>query len=134
MEPKTDRNAPQMPCYRTNLIKFASLLFNRMSSKYGGTTTLNELVVLNDAFVCQANGKPIRVVDTAQYLDMPKSTVSRILTGMRAKGFVTEQVDSGDRRRRNFKLTEAYLNRGDDDMQQLLDWCAEPENAMYAHS
>ena len=111
---------------RKNLIMFASLLFNKMSKKYGGATTLNELTMLNYGFVCDARGENISVMNAARDLGMAKSTVSRILTGMRAKGFISEATDPSDRRRRNFRLAESYLNRGDTDIQELLDWCATP--------
>lgn len=61
---------------------------------------------------------------------MSKSTVSRIITGMRAKGFVTESAHPTDGRRRVFTLVDAYLHRGDDDIQNFLDWCAKPENKL----
>ncbi len=113
---------------RKNLIMFASLLFNMMSEKYGGGTTLNELTMLNYGFVCNARGEDISVTNAARDLDMPKSTASRILTGMRSNGFVTEEAHPTDRRRRVFRLKPAYLNRGDDDIKILLDWCAEPDH------
>ena len=113
-----------------NLVRFASLLFNRMSGKYGGATTLNELVMLNYGFLCHSRGEAISVTIAAETLGMPKSTVSRILTGMRSKGFVTEQVDPTDRRRRIFKLKKTYLCKGNDDIKRFLEWCAKPENAL----
>ena len=83
---------------RTNLIRFASLLFNKMSDKYGGDTTLNELVIMNYGFVCHARGDDIRVTNAATDLGIPKSTVTRNLTSMRAKGFVIEQTHPNDGR------------------------------------
>jgi len=101
-----------------------------MSEKYGGATTLNELVMLNYGFVCQSRGEAIYVTQAAKDLHMPKSTVSRILTGMRAKGFVSEQAHPNDRRRRIFRLAESYLDTGGSDIRHFLDWCAKPENAL----
>lgn len=49
---------------RANLIRFASLLFNKMSNKYGGDTTLNELVIMNYGFVCHVRGEDIRCLST----------------------------------------------------------------------
>ncbi len=115
---------------RGNLISFASLLLNKMSDKYGGDTTLNELVIMNYGFVCHVRGEDICVTKAATDLDIPKSTVSRILTGMRAKGFICEYAHPTDRRRRIFKLADSYLNRGHTDMRQILEWCAKPENAL----
>jgi len=115
---------------RENLVRLAALLFTMMANKYGGTTTLNELVMLNYGFVCHAKGKEICVTQAANDLNIPKSTISRILTGMRAKGFVNEFDHPTDRRRRIFKLTDRYLARGHADMATLLDWCAEPNNAL----
>jgi len=125
----------ELPCdnelmYRANLIKFAAMLFRRMSEKYGGSTTLNELVILNYGFLCHSRGETIGVTKAAHDLAMSKSTVSRIVTGMRAKGFVTEAVHPTAVRRREFTLADAYLGRGDDDIQKFLAWCAQAENRM----
>jgi len=115
---------------RRNLIMFASLLFNKMSNKYGGSTTLNELVMLNYGFVCNVRGEAIYVTNAARELAMATSTVSRILTGMRAKGFVVEETHPTDRRRRIFHLAETYLNKGDSDIRDLLQWCSTPGNSL----
>ena len=115
---------------RSNLILFASLLFNKMARKYGGGTTLNELTLLNYGFVCNAPGEDIYVTNAARDLGIAKSTLSRILTGMRAKRFVVEEMHPTDRRRRVFRLAEAYLNRGDSDIRDLLDWCSATGNSL----
>ena len=115
---------------RENLIMFASLLFNKMAKKYGGATTLNELKMLNYGFVCHARGEDLSVMNATRDLGMPKSTVSRILTGMRAKGFIIEEINPRDRRRRTFRLKDAYLSKGDSDIQDLLRWCSTPENSL----
>lgn len=106
------------------------MLFSRMADKYGGTTTLNELKLLNYGFVCFAQGRDITVTQAAADLGMPKSTVSRILTEMRAKGFVTEEIHPEDRRRRLFRLAEAYRHNGDIDIRRFLSWCATPGNEL----
>ena len=98
--------------------------------KYGGATTLNELVMLNYGFVCNARGEPIYVTNAASELDMPKSTVSRILTGMRAKRFIVEESHPTDRRRRIFRLADAFLNKGHSDFHELLHWCSAPGNSL----
>lgn len=121
-----------IPCLdeklRKNLIRFASLLFSTMATKYGGSTTLNELLMLNYGFICHSTGKELRVTSASKDLQMPKSTVSRLLTGMRAKGFVKEHQHQLDRRKRVFHLADEFLDRGNTDIEQLLDWCAKPEN------
>ena len=83
---------------------------------------------MNYGFVCSARGDAIYVTSAARDLGMPKSTVSRILTGMRAKRFVVEESHPTDRRRRIFRLAEAYLNKGDSDIRELLQWCSVPGN------
>jgi len=125
----------ELPCdkeqmYRANLIKFAAMLFRRMNQKYGGGTTLNELVLLNYGFLCNSRGETLGVTKAANDLGMSKSTVSRIITGMRAKGFIKELEHPTDGRRRVFTLADAYLHRGDDDIQIFLDWCAQEENRL----
>ncbi len=112
------------------LIRFASLLFNRMSGKYGRATTLNELVIMNYGFFCHMRGEDIRVTKAATVLGIPKSTVSRVLTDMRAKRFICEYAHPTDRRRRIIELADSYLNRSFSDMRQVLEWYAKRENAL----
>jgi DNA-binding MarR family transcriptional regulator len=114
---------------QANLIRFAALLFNRMAQKYGGATTLNELLMLNYGFVRHSMGKAT-VTEAAIDLDMPKSSVSRILTGMRAKGFVRETIDPTDKRRRVFRLSRRYLDQGEEDIEKFLQWTSKPENSL----
>ena len=125
---KRESSCSNEQMYRANLIKFAAMLFRRMNQKYGGGTTLNELVLLNYGFLCNSRGETLGVTKAARDLGMSKSTVSRILTGMRAKGFVKELEHPTDGRRRVFTLADAYLHKGDDDIQIFLDWCAKDEN------
>ncbi len=125
----------ELPCnneqmFRANFIEFAAMLFRRMHQKYGGGTTLNELVLLNYGFLCHSRGETIGITKAAGDLGMSKSTVSRIVTGMRAKGFVKEIEHPTDGRRRVFTLADAYLGRGDDDIQKFLVWCAKKEHRM----
>lgn len=115
---------------QANLIRFAALLFNRMAQKYGGATTLNELLMLNYGFVRHSMGKEVTVTEAAIDLDMPKSSVSRILTGMRAKGFVRETIDPTDKRRRVFRLSRRYLDQGEEDIEKFLQWTSKPENSL----
>ena len=115
---------------RKNLIMFTALLFNKMSKKYGGAITLNELTMLNYGFVCDARGEEISVMNAVRELGMAKATVSRILTGMRAKGFVIEEMHPKDRRRRIFRLADAYLNKTDSDIRDLLQWCSVSGNSL----
>ncbi len=127
---KRESSCSNEQMYRANLIKFAAMLFRRMSQKYGGGTILNELVLLNYGFLCNSRGETLGVTKAAHDLGMSKSTVSRILTGMRAKGFVKELEHPTDGRRRVFTLADAYLHKGDDDIQIFLDWCAKDENRL----
>jgi DNA-binding MarR family transcriptional regulator len=115
---------------RSNLIRFAAFLFSKMATKYGGSTTLNELLMLNYGFVCHARGKELHVTNASKDPCMPKSTVSRLLTEMRAKGFVKERQHPVDRQKRIFHLADEYLDCGNTDIQNLLDWCARPENRL----
>lgn len=123
-------NISNGPPFRENLIRFAALLFKTMADKYGASITLNELLMLNYGFVCHANGEDICVTKASEDLKMAKSTVSRILTGMRAKKFINERVHPSDRRRRIFKLADTHLAKGNADIEMLLRWCSFPGNAL----
>ena len=76
------------------------------------------------------NDNGMTATEFAVLVGRAPSTISRILTGMRAKGFVNEFDHPTDRRRRIFKLTDSYLAKGDDDIAMLLGWCVEPNNAL----
>lgn len=115
---------------RTNLFQFTALIFTRLSEKYGGGTTLNELLLINYGFRCHFRGTPICVSNAAIDLGMSKSTVSRIISGMRAKGIVTETRHPTDGRRHIIRLASAFLERSDIDIEEYLSWCALPENAL----
>ena len=112
-----------------NLIQFASMLFRLVTEKYGGSTTLNELTVLNYGFVRHSRGKDISVTRAADDLSIPKSSVSRILTGLRSKGLVIEEPHPSDRRRRIFKVSNLQLSRGEIEIGELLEWCSKSENS-----
>ena len=130
MNESENASRDRFPRPRSNFIELARMLYTRMAEKFGGTTTLNVLKMLDYGFVCFAQRDDIFVTKAAEDLAMPKSTVSRILTEMRAKGFVSEEIHSHDGRRRVFRLAEDYQEGGDTDIKRFLDWCAKPGNEL----
>jgi len=115
-----------------NLFRLTSLLLSALTRKYGGSTTLNELLILNYGFVCHLKGKELCVTGASTDLRIPKSTTSRILTKMRANGLVREFQHPTDRRRTYFRLAEDYLAEGSHEIGKLLEWCAQAENGLAA--
>jgi DNA-binding MarR family transcriptional regulator len=87
-------------------------------------------VLVNYGFICQSRGGFIGISRATRDLGIPKSTESRILTGMREEGFVQEFFAPEDGRRRIVKLAENYLARTDNDIHRFLDCCAEPGNRL----
>jgi DNA-binding MarR family transcriptional regulator len=109
---------------RAHMVALASNLFRLVWAKYGGTTTLNELLVLNYGVMRDQAGADIAVTGAAKALNLPKSTVSRALTNMRARGLVIEEVNPADKRRRVFRLAPEFRQRTHGDIDRLLHWCA----------
>ena len=105
--------------------RFTRLLLERMAGKYGGDTTLNELRVMNAVYFHSFSDELCTPTLLANTTDIPKSTVSRSLASLIDKGWLRDEVDVEDRRRRIIKLSDKALERRGSDFQDCMDWLQE---------
>lgn len=92
-----------------------------LSEKYGGASTLNEIRVMNGIMLAEETGccHP-GVTSLADALEMPKATVSRAVANLMAKGWVAEEADPDDRRKRLLRTTGAHAERNPADVERLV--------------
>jgi hypothetical protein len=69
------------------MAEWIAVLFDHIIEKYGGETTLNEFRVMNQITL----------------------TISRVVTRLVERGYLREETDQWDRRRRQIYLTESFL-------------------------
>ncbi len=101
---------------------FTRHLFERVAKKYGGDCTINELRVINAAYWFSYNDSQCTPTLLAQMTGIPKSTVSRSLASLIDKGWLTDEQDAEDRRRRIIKLSEKSLASRSTDFGDAIGW------------
>lgn len=111
------------------LIELLALVLQLSASRVGTAASLGELLVTQHLTACNAREEPVTVSATARALEIPKATVSRLLTEMRAKGLTIEEPDPTDGRSHTVKLSDAHFERIRREMQVIIDWCQLSEHA-----
>ena len=104
------------------IAEFSRHLFERVAKKYGGDCTINELRVMNAAYWYSYNDGQCTPTVLAQTTGIPKSTVSRSLASLIDKGWLTDEQDPEDRRRRIIRLSEKSLEARAIDFKDAVGW------------
>ena len=113
-----------------NLIELMSLILQMCTSNLGGTSTTNELIVMDYLLKCNARNLDVCISSASQALQLPKATVSRIFTGLRSKGITVEVPNTEDRRRHVIRISDEHFLTLQCGMQMIMDWCQRPENTL----
>ncbi|MDJ0760391.1 MAG: helix-turn-helix domain-containing protein [Woeseiaceae bacterium] len=100
----------------------ACLLLERMANKFGGDCTLNELRVMNAVSVHSFSDGACSPTMLSRETGIPKSTVSRSLASLVSKGWLVEEKDTKDRRRRIIELSDAAKSQRSEDLQAIFNW------------
>ena len=107
------------------IAEFSRRLLERVAKKYGGDCTVNELRVMNAAYCFSYNENQCTPTLLAQATGIPKSTVSRSLASLIEKGWLTDEQDPEDRRRRIIRLSERCLQSQPTDFGDSVGWLQE---------
>jgi DNA-binding MarR family transcriptional regulator len=92
------------------MAEWIAVLFDHIIEKYGGETTLNEFRVMNQITLCYLRGiSPCSFSCLAANTPVKRSTISRVVTRLVERGYLREETDQWDRRRRQIYLTESFL-------------------------
>lgn len=106
-------------------VNFGRNLFRRMREKYGGETTLNELVLLNYLMCCRTFGNEISITAASEELAMPKTSVSRTLQKLVELDYICVIPHPEDSRRKLFAFTNRYANLADFDIDAFTSLASE---------
>lgn len=118
------------PAPEQNLVELITLVLQASTFAIGGGASLNELLVTHHLIASRARRQSATVTSVARNLDIPKATISRILTDMRSRGLTVEDVDAADGRSHTVRLSDEYFDRICREMRVIRDWCRLPEHAL----
>ncbi len=104
------------------LIAFTRNLYKTLAGNYGGHCTLNEVRIMNQVFWCHLDGQCCSVPALQKVTGIPLTTVSRIVTNLLSDGWLSEQQDPTDGRKRIISLGLRALKWAYDDIDEQVQW------------
>ena len=116
---------PSLKLSEKSITVVARLLLARMSKRFGGDCTLNELRVMNAVSVHSFEDGACSPTWLARETGIPKSTVSRSLASLVSKGWLIESKDTQDRRRRIIELSDKAKAKRSEDLEAVFGWIKE---------
>ncbi len=91
------------------MAEWVAVLFDLIIHKYGGTTSLNEFRVMNQIMICYLQGSsPCTLPYLASKTPVKRSTISRVVSRLVQRGYIREEIDPWDRRKRLIYVTESF--------------------------
>ncbi len=104
------------------VVEFTRILYRRLSERFGGETTLNELRVINQVVCCHLDGRTCCVTDLHKMTGIPIPTVSRVVGHLQDGGWLSAQQDPDDGRRRIISLGPRSRERTCSDITKAIQW------------
>jgi len=91
-----------------DMANWIAFLFDHIIEKYGGETTLNEFRVMQEITRRSLYGQSTTLTEIYNVTGVKKATVSRVVSRLRERGYVFEEIDRHDRRVRQIHVTESF--------------------------
>jgi len=104
------------------LIRFTRILYRVLAEKYGGDRTLNELRVMNQIILCSLDGRTCTVTALHKVTGIPIATVSRAVGNLQNDGWLSEQRDPADGRKRLICLGPRSLELTSGEIDEMAQW------------
>ena len=104
------------------MTEFTRILYRELADKYGGDTTLNELRVMNQLIRCSLKGRHCSVTGIHKATGIPIPTVSRSVAHLQSEGWLSEQRDPNDGRKRLISLGPRSLEQTSNEINDLCQW------------
>ncbi len=104
------------------VVEFARNGLKILAEKYGGDCTLNEGRVMNQIIRCHLDGRTCSVTALHQATGIPIPTVSRAVANLQSEGWLSEQRDPTDGRRRLISFGRRSLKKTPDDIERSIRW------------
>ena len=104
------------------VIYFTRNLFKRLAEKYGGDCTVNELRVMNQIILCSLEERTCTVTALHKVTSIPIPTVSRVVAKLQRDGWLSEEQDQTDGRKRIISLGPRSLKDTSGDIDRAIRW------------
>ena len=104
------------------VVEFARNGLKILAEKYGGACTLNEARVMIQIIRCDLEGRTCSVTALHKATGIPIPTVSRAVANLQSEGWLSEQRDPTDGRRRLITFGRRSLEKTPDDIERSIRW------------
>lgn len=115
IEPPHDVTAPAV-------VEFVRNLFNTLARKYGSDCTLNELRIMNQIIRCSLMGWTCSVTALHKATGISIPSVSRAVTKFQKNGWLSDNRDPANGRKRIVSLGPRSLKETRDDIDKSICW------------
>ena len=104
------------------VIEFARNGLQILADKYGGDCTLNEVRVMIQIIRCHLEGRTCSVTALHKVTGIPMPTVSRAVASLQSEGWLSEQRDPDDGRKRLISFGPRSLETTPGDIERSIQW------------
>ena len=104
------------------VVEFARNGLKILAEKYGGDCTLNEARVMIQIIRCHLEGRTCSVTALHKATGIPIPTVSRAVANLQREGWLSEQQDPTDGRKRLISFGPRSLQKTPDDIERSIRW------------
>ncbi len=104
------------------VVEFARNGLEILAEKYGGDCTLNEARVMIQIIRCQLEGRTCSVTALHKATGIPIPTVSRAVANLQNDGWLSEQRDPTDGRKRIISFGPRSLQKTPGDIDRSIRW------------
>ncbi len=104
------------------VVEFARNGLEILAEKYGGDCTLNEARVMVQIIRCHLDGRTCSVTALHKATGIPIPTVSRAVANLQSEGWLSEQRDPTDGRKRLITFGRRSLEKTPDDIELSVQW------------
>ena len=104
------------------VVEFSRNGLRILAEKYGGDRTLNEMRVMIQIMRCHLDGRTCSVTALHKATGIPIPTVSRAVANLQSEGWLSEQRDPEDGRKRLISFGPRSLQDTPDDLEWSIKW------------
>ena len=104
------------------VVEFTRNLFKTLARKYGSDCTLNELRIMNQIIRCSLMGRTCSVTALHKVTGISIPSVSRAVTKFQKSGWLSDEPDPADGRKRIISLGPRSLKETRDDIDKSICW------------
>jgi len=104
------------------VLEFTRNGLKTLAEKYGGDSTLNEVRVMVQIIRCHLEERTCTVTALHKVTGIPIPTVSRAVANLQSEGWLSEQRDPNDGRKRLITFGPRSLEQTPTDLMEAIQW------------